>query len=93
MISIILSCNVKKMFKALKDIIEGKENALIEYFGMDHYKELLQDNGNNLKGATEWIKRILIHKIDYTEELLEYIANETKNNENVQKRLKAAKIT
>lgn len=62
MTSIILSWDVKKMFKVIEDIIDGKENALITYFGSENYNKLLIANGNNQEETIEWAKRILKQK-------------------------------
>lgn len=93
MTSIILSWDVKKMFKVIEDIIDGKENALITYFGSENYNKLLIANGNNQEETIEWVKRILKTKIKNTEKLLKYIADKTRENKNIQKRLKAINIT
>lgn len=93
MTSIILSWDVKKMFKVIEDIIDGKENALITYFGSENYNKLLIANGNNQEETIEWAKRILKTKIKNTEKLLKYIADKTRENKNIQKRLKAINIT
>lgn len=90
--SIILAWDIKKMFEALEDIIDNKENVLINYYGLEQYNELLQINGGNVEEAKEWIKHILKSKIKSTEQLLEHISNETKDNNIVQKRLKAVNI-
>lgn len=92
MTSIILSWDVKKMFKVIEDIIDGKENALITYFGSENYNKLLIANGNNQEETIEWAKRILKTKIKNTEKLLKYIADKTRENKNIQKRLKAINI-
>lgn len=90
--SIILAWDIKKMFEALEDIIDNKENVLINYYGLEQYNELLQINGGNVEEAKEWIKHVLKSKIKSTEQLLEHISNETKDNNIVQKRLKAVNI-
>lgn len=92
MSSIILAWDIKKMFEALEDIIDNKENVLINYYGLEQYNELLQINGGNVEEAKEWIKHVLKSKIKSTEQLLEHISNETKDNNIVQKRLKAVNI-
>lgn len=90
--SIILAWDIKKMFEALEDIIDNKENVLINYYGLEQYNELLQINGGNVEEAKEWIKHVLKNKIKSTKQLLEHISNETKDNNIVQKRLKAVNI-
>ncbi|PWL73820.1 hypothetical protein DBY21_10165 [Candidatus Gastranaerophilales bacterium] len=80
------------MFQSIENIIDKKENAFIEYFGVENYNKLLEYNGNDVEGANDWIKGVLKDNIGNTLAMLHCIAEETKENDIVQKRLNAVGI-
>ena len=89
---LILSWDINKMFQAIQDIIDKKENTLIEYFGEENYNRLLEYNGGDIQGANDWIKGVLKDRIGSTLTMLYCIAKETEGNNIVQERLKAVGI-
>ena len=87
-----LSWNIKKTFETLNDLIDGKENALIDYFGEDNWNELLIASEGNENDAMDWVKRNLKGELHGLYILLKEIKNDTKDNELVQRKLKAIGI-
>lgn len=89
---VIISADVIRLFKTLEEIIDGKENSIINWFGIENYNKLITEAGGDIDTANEWIKLTLKDAIQNTNYLLHCIADETKDNDVVQKRLKAAGI-
>ena len=88
-----LSWDIKEMFNALNDVLEGKENALIEWFGREHWDRLVEEAKGDIDVAVSWAKHVLKNDVKATYQLLETIYKETKDNEIVQKRLEAVGFT
>lgn len=89
---VIISGDVIRLFKTLEEIIDGKENSIINWFGIENYNKLITEAGGDIDTANEWIKLTLKDAIQNASYLLHCIADETKYNDVVQKRLKAAGI-
>lgn len=94
--NIVLAWNAKKALDAFSNIIDKIEDGneiLINWFGKDYFKKLLDYNGNDVQGANEWVRESLKCDISNIRSLLQQISNETKDNELVQRRLKAIGYT
>ena len=85
----ILKWDVKRMFNALKALINGEEDALIEWFGKDNWEELLKVSDGDKESAMEWVREVSTLKVNNTYKLLVRIKELTKDNEEVQRALKA----
>lgn len=93
---IIFTWNLKGKLDALSklaDNLEDGNKVVINWFGKDYFTKLLKDNGNDVQGANEWARDGLKCDILHLDLLLQQIANETKDNELVQRRLKAVGYT
>lgn len=86
---LILSWDIKEMFNALNGIIDGKEDALIEWFGIESWNKLVEESKGDTKIAMNWVKHVLKNDIKATHQLLETIYKESKDNSTIQKKLKA----
>ncbi len=84
-----LSWNIEKMFNALNALIDSKDDALIEWFGKDHWDRLLIKTNGNKEEAMEWVKHVCVVKVNNTYQLLLKIKKLTKDNHDVQKILEA----
>lgn len=89
MVKIILSWNIKKMVKVLNDIIEGKENTLPEWYGLEDYNKLVHETDGNVELVDRWVKNILKDQLNETIILLQDIQKESQDNEIVCKLIKA----
>ena len=93
---IIFTWELKKKlntFSKLVDSLEDGNEVVINWYGKDSFKKLLKDNGNDVQWANEWARDGLKCDILHLNYLLQQIANETKDNELVQRRLKAVGYT
>ena len=89
---IVLTWKLRKDLDTIIQIIESLDNdnaKLIEWFGQENYKELLSESNGDIESAGDWIKDCLQSSIWNLSAVLQQIANETQDNELVQKRLNA----
>lgn len=89
---IIFSWDMVKMLTTMDSIIngEGEKVALINWFGKDKWRELVEECEGDEREAMGYVKIAFQGAIDRSYKTLCWIQEETKDNEIVQERLRAA---
>lgn len=88
----ILSWDMVKMLTTMDSIIngDGERSALINWFGTDEWNELVKECEGDENEAMRYVKIAFQAAIDRSYKTICWIQEETKDNEIVQERLKAA---